>query len=131
MLVEWPGVVWLEPYHFGQPQGLQCAVPVPPEAPPIKYESWHICLKQDPRQHLARGPPNMERLWVTLAKFGGSGLDLRKVPCLIAYLLCDMWYVIHLQELGPAFTPAWLHGLPCIVKVWPLFVSGGLASLLH
>ena len=55
-----------------------------------------------------RGPPNMERLRVTTANCGGLGTDPRKVPRLIAHPVCAEPDVVHLQELGPAFTPAWL-----------------------
>ena len=53
------------------------------------------------------------------------------MPYLIAYLVCAEPDIIHLQQLGPTFTPVWLRGLPYAVKVGPLFAGGDLAIVLH
>ena len=52
----------------------------------------------------------MEHLRVTTINYGGLGTDPRKMPWLIAYLVCAELDIIHPQELGPTFTPAWLRG---------------------
>ena len=73
----------------------------------------------------------MECPRVTTVNCRGLGTDVRKVPQLIAYLVCGGPDIVYLQELGPAFTVAWLRGLLYAVKVGPLFASGGLVVLLH
>ena len=68
---------------------------------------------------------------MTMVNHGGLGLVPRKVPCLIAYFVCAEPDVVHLQVLGPVFTPAWLRIVLYVIKAGPVFTGGDLAIVLH
>ena len=44
------------------------------------YGLWHVHLQKDQLEHVRCGPPNMERLRVTIVNCVDLGADLRKVP---------------------------------------------------
>ena len=116
---------------LGRQQGTRCEPPPPEPGPPDEYASYVLRLPHDPVEHLQRSPPDMGRLRVGTTNCGGLGSDLRKVPCLIAYLTCAGPDIAHLQEAGTQFAAAWLAGLPYRMCVGPLFPGGGLVTLDH
>ena len=98
---------------------------------PEAYASWYTRLHTGLLEHQKRGPSNMECLWVITVICGRLGTDPHQVPRLIAYLACAEPDVVHLEELDPMCTPAWLPGHPYTVKDGPLLAMGGRTDMLH
>ena len=84
----------------GRLQGTRCQLPPPEPGPPEEYALYVLRLPHDPLEHVERSPPDMGRLRVVTANYGGLGSDPRKVPRLIAYLASAGPDIAHLQEAG-------------------------------